>query len=49
MKSARLYEYGQPFRIEEVPSPAIGEGEVLVKIEGAGFCHSDLHIREGAA
>ncbi len=26
MKSARLYEYGQPFRIEEVPSPAIGEG-----------------------
>lgn len=47
MKSARLYEYGQPFRIEEVPTPAIGEGELLVKIEGAGFCHSDLHIRDG--
>lgn len=47
MKAARLYGYGQPFVIEEVPTPTIGEGEVLVKVEGAGFCHSDIHILDG--
>ena len=30
--------------VEEVPVPRPGPGEVLVKIAGAGLCHSDLHI-----
>lgn len=47
MRGALLYEYGQPLRIEEVPKPTIEAGEVLVKIAGAGFCHSDLHIMDG--
>lgn len=47
MKAARLYDYGQSLVIEEVPTPEIGDGEVLVKIEGAGFCHSDIHIIDG--
>ncbi|MEN3001307.1 MAG: NAD(P)-dependent alcohol dehydrogenase [Armatimonadota bacterium] len=47
MKAARLYDYGQPLVIEEVPTPEIGAGEVLVKIEGAGFCHSDIHLIDG--
>lgn len=47
MKAARLYDYGQSLVIEEVPTPEIGDGEVLVKVEGAGFCHSDLHILDG--
>ena len=28
----------------EVPIPEPGHGEVLIKIGGAGACHSDLHI-----
>jgi propanol-preferring alcohol dehydrogenase len=28
----------------EVPTPEPGSGEVLIKIGGAGACHSDLHI-----
>lgn len=47
MKAARLYDYGQPLVIEEVPTPEIGAGEVLVKVEGAGFCHSDIHLIDG--
>ena len=31
--------------IEEVPRPAPGEDEVLVRIEACGLCHSDLFIR----
>jgi propanol-preferring alcohol dehydrogenase len=34
-------------RVEEVETPEPGPGEVLVRIGGAGVCHSDLHIIQG--
>jgi alcohol dehydrogenase, propanol-preferring len=33
--------------IEEVPIPAPGPGEVLVKIMATGICHTDLHAADG--
>jgi NADPH:quinone reductase-like Zn-dependent oxidoreductase len=33
--------------IEDVPTPSPDRGQVLVKIEGAGFCHSDIHVIDG--
>lgn len=36
----------QPGELRQVPIPEPGPGEVLVKIGGAGACHSDLHILE---
>lgn len=47
MRAARLVEYKKPFSIDEVPMPEPGPGQVVVKISGAGFCHSDLHVIEG--
>ncbi len=47
MRAARLHEYGEPLEIDEVPDPEPGPGEVLVRIGGAGVCHSDLHIAHG--
>lgn len=47
MKAAVLKEIGQPLHIEEVDRPEAGEGEVLVKIEASGVCHSDLHLADG--
>jgi len=47
MRAARLYGYGEPMRIDEVARPEPGPGEVLVRIGGAGVCHSDLHIVHG--
>lgn len=47
MRAARLYEYGEPFRIDDVPQPEPGPGEVVVRIGGAGACHSDIHVKEG--
>jgi alcohol dehydrogenase len=37
----------QPIRVEEVELDPPGEGEVLVKIGGAGLCHSDLSLING--
>jgi alcohol dehydrogenase len=38
----RPYAASQPLRIESVDLEGPGEGEVLVKVAGAGLCHSDL-------
>lgn len=35
------------FAIEDVPVPAPGPGEVLVKVEAAGVCLSDVHLIQG--
>lgn len=47
MKAARLHDYGKPLLLDDVPTPKPGPGEVLVRVEGAGFCHSDIHVIDG--
>jgi NAD+-dependent secondary alcohol dehydrogenase Adh1 len=48
LKAARLVQYNQPLRVEDVPEPAVAEPtDVIVKIGGAGVCHTDLHLIEG--
>lgn len=47
MKAARLHQYKKPLALDDVPTPTPGPGQVLVRIEGAGFCHSDLHVIDG--
>ncbi|WP_081894777.1 alcohol dehydrogenase catalytic domain-containing protein [Ruegeria halocynthiae] len=46
MKSARCHGVGQALVVEEVPVPTPGPGQVLVKLESCGVCHSDLHLRD---
>ncbi|MCC2978278.1 alcohol dehydrogenase AdhP [Sphingomonas sp. PL-96] len=47
MKAAVARNFGQPLVIEELPIPTPGPGEVLVKIEATGVCHTDLHAIDG--
>ncbi len=47
-KAAVLYEAGQPAVIEEITLDPPRQGEVLVRMEAAGVCHSDLHVRDGS-
>lgn len=37
-----VYYNNNDIRIEEAPTPKIGEGEVLIKVESSGICGSDL-------
>ena len=46
MQAVRFVGVGRPAQIEDVPKPAVGPGQVLIKIGGAGVCHSDLHVME---
>src|SRR5438477_3130738 len=48
MKAAVLFERRGPLVIEERPVPQPGPKEVLVRVIGAGICHTDLHIIDGA-
>jgi D-arabinose 1-dehydrogenase-like Zn-dependent alcohol dehydrogenase len=52
MRAARLHEYthdmGEALSIEDVQRPEpTGADEVVVEIEGAGWCQTDNHVIEG--
>lgn len=47
MKAARIHAYGDKLRIEDVPVPQPGDGQVLIKIIASGVCHTDLHAAAG--
>ena len=49
MKAFQFVEWQQPGQLRDVPVPEPGPGEVLVKVGGAGACHSDLHLLEAPA
>lgn len=45
MRAARLHEPRGAVVIDEIDEPAPGEGEILVRMEACGLCHSDLFIQ----
>jgi propanol-preferring alcohol dehydrogenase len=47
MRALQLIEPLGPVRLKDVPDPAPGPGEVTVRVEAAGICHSDAHYRSG--
>ena len=46
MQAVRFVGVGHPARIEDVAKPSPGAGQILIKVGGAGVCHSDLHVME---
>ncbi|MCB5291989.1 alcohol dehydrogenase catalytic domain-containing protein [Arthrobacter sp. SO3] len=43
----RPYQDSLPIRVAELELEAPGQGEILVRIEAAGVCHSDLSVVNG--
>ena len=47
MHAAVVTAFGQPLELQELPVPTPGPGQVLVKTEACGVCHTDVHAADG--
>lgn len=51
MKALRLFTPAPvetaPLKMQELPVPVPGKGEILVRVRRCGVCHTDLHLVEG--
>src|SRR5246127_5639485 len=48
MRAAVLEEFGAPLTITEVDLAEPAPGEVLVRLEACGVCHTDMYTASGA-
>ena len=47
MHAAVVEQFGKPLMFREVDIPTPGPGQILVKTEACGVCHTDLHAATG--
>lgn len=47
MKAMVLRQFRQPFGEEDVPIPAIGDRDLLIKVRACGVCYTDVKIASG--
>ena len=48
MKAAQIQEKGGDFILVDIDKPTPKKGEILIKVEACGICHSDAFVKEGA-
>ncbi|MBT9491968.1 MAG: zinc-dependent alcohol dehydrogenase [Paucibacter sp.] len=47
MQAAQVEQFGQPLVLKQIDIPTPGPGQILVKTEACGVCHTDLHAAGG--
>jgi propanol-preferring alcohol dehydrogenase len=47
MKAAVVQKFGEPLVIEDRPVPEPGPGQITVRMEASGLCHTDIHAANG--
>ena len=47
MQAAQVEQFGKPLVLKELDVATPGPGEILVKTEACGVCHTDLHAAAG--
>ena len=46
MHAAVVEQFGKPLVLQEWDIPTPGPGQILVKTEACGVCHTDLHAAQ---
>lgn len=47
MKAAVVTSFTEPLEVRDVPVPDPGPGQLLVRMESSGLCHTDIHAAHG--
>lgn len=47
MRAMRLHRPGAALRLERLPVPAAGPGQIQLRVEACGVCRTDLHLIDG--
>ncbi|MGA0567400.1 zinc-dependent alcohol dehydrogenase [Rathayibacter sp. KR2-224] len=47
MRAAVVNQFHQPLTVQDRPIPAPGPGQILVRLEACGLCHTDIHAING--
>jgi propanol-preferring alcohol dehydrogenase len=47
MLAAVVEAFGKPLALTQLDIPSPGPGQILVKTEACGVCHTDLHAANG--
>jgi propanol-preferring alcohol dehydrogenase len=47
MYAAVVHDFEHPLVLEEVAKPVAGPGEIVVRVEASGLCHTDIHAAHG--
>ena len=47
MLSQAIVEFGKPLQAIDAPTPEAKGSEILLAVEHAGVCHSDVHLHDG--
>src|SRR6187455_1387324 len=47
MHAAVVHDFERPLVLEEVAMPVAGPGDVIVRVEASGLCHTDIHAAHG--
>jgi propanol-preferring alcohol dehydrogenase len=46
-RAAVVHEFNSPLTVEEVPARPLDAGQIRVKVEASGLCHTDIHAAHG--
>jgi propanol-preferring alcohol dehydrogenase len=47
MRAAVVTGFDEPLEVKQIPRPEPAEGQILVRIEASGLCHTDIHAARG--
>ncbi|WP_166140045.1 alcohol dehydrogenase AdhP [Nocardioides ochotonae] len=47
MRAAVVTSFTEPLQLEDRPVPTPGDGQILVRLETSGLCHTDIHAAHG--
>src|SRR3954452_13775185 len=46
-RAAVVHSFTEPLVVEQVPMAALEPGQIRVKVEATGLCHTDIHAAHG--